>query len=627
MFQRQRSECVGGSRRACAFFWILLSLPLALAQQPGQLVPLPAGAAPRSAPLPAPPRDPQSASPTTQPAATQPFTESSAVGSLITPRVALPAVPIATTQPTPSAVLEETPDPVDAPAVLAERLRNLQASSREPRVANSYRRVVEEANRLLAQVHRGRQVRLGLAECVQRALQNNYTIRSQSYNPAIADTVVVEAEAAFDAAFFLDVSDVNRDAPTASELASGQSDLTSVSGGFRQLLPSGMQAQVGLRQQRTFTDLQFATINPAWESVFFAELRQPLLRGFGLDFNRSQIEIAKTDRRIAAERFEQQVRDTLLDVESAYWTLVRARRAAAIQAESVAQNFVTFQSIRDRAAHDATPVALANSESRWRSRYVVYLETIKLVRDAEDRLKNLMNDPELKLSEELELIPTETPLVSALLLDHFAEVRSALENRSEIKQARLAIDRNRIGTNRAKNQTLPQLDVTFQYEVAGLERTSDDSFDRLTTNRFRSYTVNVAFSYPIGNRAARSAFRRARLSESQAIADLNRVTDGVVEEVNAAIRTLVVRWEQIAPQYEAVRSADRNLASLQARAQRVDPSYLETELSAVEQLADSRSRLVGLLTDYNTALVALERAKGTLLQYNNVSVANEPARR
>ncbi|MFO0840570.1 MAG: TolC family protein [Phycisphaerae bacterium] len=610
-----------GRRRAgIAAALAIFSASFGEAQQMGQLAPSSPSTASRpamqSTPTPAP-RSNSSSEPWILPA---PSTQ-------LAPRASLMTQPPPSSMPSAAQMLDQIPDPIDAPRIWDDRLRSLPSKTTEPRVLNNYRRTVDEAKRLLMQATRDKKIDLGLAECVQRAIMHNYSIRSQSYNPAIADTVIVSAEAAFDASFFLDVSDSANDQPVPSQLASGQSEVTSYGGGFRKLLATGMQAQIGLRQQRTFTDSQFQTINPAWESVFFAELRQPLLRGFGLDYNRSQIEIAKTDRRIAGERFEQQVRDTVLDVESAYWQLVRIRRTVAIQALSVAQNYVTYQSIYDRKEHDASAVQLANAEARWRSRYVVYLESIRLMRDAEDRLKNLLNDPAIKLSDAFDLVPTEHPYVSPLVLDQFAEVRTALENRSEIKQARLAIDRDRVQTNRAKNETLPQLDATFNYQVTGLEGTADNSFDRLTTDRFRSYTVSVAFSYPLGNRAAVASLRRARLTESQAIVDLNRVTDGVVEEVNGAVRTLNVRWEQIAPQHDAVLAAVRNLESLQARTLRIDPEYLETELSAVEQLADTRTRLATVLTDYNTALATLERAKGTLLRYNNISIADEPSRR
>jgi len=293
----------------------------------------------------------------------------------------------------------------------------------------------------------------------------------------------------------------------------------------------------------------------------------------------------------------------------------------------VAQNYITWQNMIKRLEHDATEVEVANAESPYQSRYVNLLEAIKAVRDAEDRLKNLLNDPTLKLSDELEIIPTEVPTVAPTVLDQFAEVRTALDRRSEIRQAQQRIEGTRINTAVSKNAILPQLDVSFQYEVQGIGKSGDNSYDNLASNRYISYTLGASFSYSFGERAARAAHRRARLQEAQAVVQLNQVTDTVVEEVNLNVRQLMVRYEQLPPALTSVEAAERNLSSLQARTQRIDPNYLETELSAVEQLSNTRRTLLQVVADYNTGIVQLEKAKGTLLDYNNVVVTDAKAGR
>ncbi len=524
--------------------------------------------------------------------------------------------------PLPADILVEIPDPSEAERVFAERLAQVKQTAREERVVRQYERVVAQARENLNELHRSHQVELSLAECMHRALANNYAIRLESYNPAISRANLVEAEAAFDAVFFLDLSYTNTDQPTASQLASNQSDFRQYQGGIRKLLPTGMQVQTSVVQSRSFTDLVFATLNPSYDTRFTASFTQPLLRGFGLDYNRSAINIARVGQQVDYEQFLILVRDTLMSLEEAYWGLVSARRFAMVLAETVGQNRVTYQNMRDRGDYDATPVVINNSKSRWKSRQVEYLEAVKRVRDAEDVLINLLNDPDFKLSDDVEIIPIEALFAAPIALDHFAVARTALEQRSEIRQARLGIEQARIQTQRAKNETLPQLDLAFQYDVQGIGTNADNSFDNMTTNRFRSYAVSVSFSYPIGNRGPRVALRRARMQESQAMVQLELVLDAVVQEVNAAVRQLNVRYEQIPPQLGAVNAADANLRALQARAESVGPNYLETELSAIEQVASTRRRLLQVITDYNVAIAKLEQAKGTLLDYNNVEVTD-----
>jgi len=541
---------------------------------------------------------------------------------------ALIARPATTTQPAPADVLAEIPDLVDAPQVFQARLQALKDAPRpDPRVIANYEKVLTHALSYLQMADRPQKVRLSLAECIQRALQHSYEIRYEAYNPAISRTHLVEAEAAFDAEFFLDnTAWMKQDQATASTFIPATGDTRSIRGGFRKLLPTGMQVSTSLGQQRQKNDLppEYQTLNPVYSSSFIVAFTQPLLRGFGLDYNRSQINIRRAALDIAQETFMQKVRDALLDVERAYWALARARRQAAILAETVAQNRVTYLGIQDRLGHDATEVELKNAESRWRQREVEYLDALKAVRDAEDILENLINDPELKLSDEIEIVPTETPLVGALAIDQLAAARTALEKRNEIRQARRAIEQARIATAAAKNQTLPKLDLSFQYEVQGIGVSADSSFDNLTTNRFISYTVSAVFSYPLGNRGPQAAYRRARLQESQAVVGLHRAIDAIVQEVNGAVRTLMLRYEQIPPQLETVQAAERTLRAMQARTQEISPTYLDSELGAVERLSAARSTLLQVISDYNAAVAALEKAKGTLLDYNNVVVTDAP---
>lgn len=542
-------------------------------------------------------------------------------------RAALLARPAATTQPAPKDVLFELPDPSDAVSNFRQRLawlREKAAGSQDDRVVRNYERVVSKAEEFIHLRKRPRETRLSLAECVQRAIENNYTVRIQAHNPAIAQTQIVEAEAAFDVEFFLDWTWANLDQATQSQFQAGYSDNRRFSGGFRQLLPSGMQASVGVDHARNKTGFpsNIQPLNPVYGTSFFTELRQPLARGFGLDVNRAQIELRKSDYRISVDEFIARVRDTLLEVETAYWSLVNARRSVAIRAEATAQNFVTWQNMIERLDHDATQVEVANAESRYQTAFVGFLESLKIVADAEDRLKNLINDPELKLSEDLEIIPTETPFAAATVLDQFAEVRTALDQRAEIRQAKERITQARIGTNVAKNQILPRFDLIFRYEVQGQGSSADNSWDNLTQHNFISYTIGASFSYNFGERRGRAQWTRARLQESQAVVALNQVTDAIVEEVNVAVRTLIVRYAQLPPALIAVNASERNLRSLQARTQRIDPNYLQTELGAVEQLAQARLTLLRVVTDYNIGMLQLEKAKGTLLDYNNISVVD-----
>ena len=56
----------------------------------------------------------------------------------------------------------------------------------------------------------------------------------------------------------------------------------------------------------------------------------------------------------------------------------------------------------------------------------------------------------------------------------------------------------------------------------------------------------------------------------------------------------------------------------------LDPDFINRKLSAQELLAQARRENIRATTDYNVAISALERAKGTILKYDNVIMQQEP---
>lgn len=545
------------------------------------------------------------------------------------PRESLLSEPFSASQPSSAEVLSEVPDPIDAAAAFVSRLERVRKLAREERSWRNYERVIARANQYLARFKRPIEHRMTLVECIQRTLENNYTIRAEAYGPAISRSKLVEAEAIFDAVFFLDTSYANQDKPTGLDPPAQQTDVRNYSGGIRKLLPTGMQASVAIGQTRSKSDPDPSgrLLNPVWDTNFVATITQPLMRGFGLDYNRSGIEIQRMDLKITQEAFAQQVRERLYEVERAYWLLAQARRTVMILAETTGQNAVTYENVVARRPIDATEVEIANSSSNWKQSEVRFNGAVRAVKDAEDTLKNLMNDPDLKLSDEIEIIPIETPFTSPLAVDHFAEVRTALDERSEIRQARFAIEQARIATARAKNEVMPNLDLTFQYEVDGRANSADVSFDRFTSDRYRSYNVRLVFQVPIGQRAAQARHKQALDIESQLVVRLKQAMDGIVQEVNIAVRAMKFDYESIPTQWSSIIDADRNIRAFQDRSPDLSPSFLQTELSAIQNLATARTELLRLVTEYNVAIVALERAKGTLLPYNNVALHDGKSRR
>ncbi|MCG3138380.1 MAG: hypothetical protein HJJLKODD_02243 [Phycisphaerae bacterium] len=474
----------------------------------------------------------------------------------------------------------------------------------------------------LSTIDRPNKVQLSLSEAVKRALDHSYTIRVQSYGPAIAATRIVEAESAFDLIFSSQASWNENNTPVSSQLQGSNSTSRVFNTAIGKRLPTGMTVQTGYNVVRSTTDNQFVNLNPAVTNQWSTTFRQPLLRGFGLDYNRAAINVAQLNRRISEYDFRRTVQDETYRVEQAYWQLVQARRTLTINARLIAEFQKVYDQLQARVIIDVSQVTLAQSLARLDTQKASFERISKAVRDSEDQLKTLLNDPDLNLADELELIPVDFLIPSQVEVDRMNALQSALDNRTELKQAELRIETARINVGVAKNETLPQLDASLTYNFDSLGTSQHDALGNLTDFDFHSYTIGLTFEYPLGNRGPRAAQRRARLEHAQALAALKQAIERIIYDVNIAIREIGTSFAQIAANSRSVISQENEVKAIVDRAERRDPSQLNIELNALSSLANNRQNLLQSLIDYHLAISGLEYAKGTLLEYNNISITD-----
>jgi len=514
------------------------------------------------------------------------------------------------------------PDPSVAEEVLKRRLEVTRFS---PAIRKEYEKVYRATVGYVDEIRRPKQVRLTLADAIYRALAHNYDIAVNGYAPAISTAQVIQAEAAFDTAFFANVNRNNQDLPTVPGSFPPQPDVTVITGGIRKLLATG--ATVTLTHNTIRDDeraSQLLIYDPSWTDNFQAELRQPLLRGFGMDFNRAQINIRKLEHLLNEQVVRAKVIEILNKTEQAYWTLVAARRNVTISAELLAHANLTYDQIQARRDFDAYQTLLYRSQTAVKEREFNYIDVKNRVRNAEDQLQNYLNDPELPLSADFEIIPVDSPTTIPVIRDRFQSVEIALERRPEMIQARHAVDITRLQLGVAKNQALPRLDAVYRMTVNGLGPSADRAWDEMTGGNFVDQYVGVEFAWNFGERGERAGIRIAALQQSQAVLRYKKALDDVITDCRVALRNIDTSFQQIGPSNQGVIAAHENLRSLQERQERKSPAELDAVLSAQISLASTKQALLQAVINYNTGIIDVERAKGTLLEYNNVVISQQP---
>src|SRR5437762_875171 len=102
---------------------------------------------------------------------------------------------------------------------------------------------------------------------------------------------------------------------------------TAFSASYTQLFPTGTSFTYNINGIRQSSTQQFLLYNPAVISRFTIGVNQPLLSGRGALPNKRFIMVAANNMRTSDELLRQQVTNTVVQVENAYWNLAAATEA------------------------------------------------------------------------------------------------------------------------------------------------------------------------------------------------------------------------------------------------------------------------------------------------------------
>jgi outer membrane protein TolC len=514
-------------------------------------------------------------------------------------------------------------------------------------------------------------LRLSLQEAVARALANSHQIRVAAYEPAIRATEILEAEGLFDTVLFArgdGLSEAtgfngilyrNRDQPLGQPFGFGGVALAGGGGGTRggvnddqqqgrpgllqqefayrfgarQLLPTGTLLQVSQRMSHLETNNPFTNPNPQSTASISFSIRQPILRGAGLDYNRAPIFIGVNNKAIGTEEFRRQVILHLANVENAYWNLVLSRYTLVIQ-ERLLEQQIRAATFLERRRNDVLEYIRDRAVASVEAARAAVLRARATVRDNQDRLKVLLNDPALPIRAEVEIIPTDPLSQAVTVIDEpvrAAALAAALRNRPEIRQARLEIKNAAVREGIARNELLPLLDIVAETVPQGLRGQISTAFRDQWKFAFQDWLFGLSLEVPVANRTARARHQRTQLIRDQFTEQLSLTIQNVYLDVTLALHNLESIQGEVVSRRAALEAAAAELAARTAViAQGVPregiPVALDLLIQSQDRLAIQAFQLYSSQVDYATGVVRLEQAKGTLLYYDNVELEEEPFR-
>lgn len=506
---------------------------------------------------------------------------------------------------------------------------------------------------------------LSLPEAIQYAMTNSTILRSTgasvvqapnaintTYNPAIVESNpqagVEAALSAFDAQMSTQLFWQKNNRPNNNIFFFVPTVFAETSGNFALELSkrSATGARFALRHNVVYSNPNtpgrlFQSDFTGW---FEMEWRQPLMQGSGITYNQiagpnsgigqyNGVLLARINTDIALHDFENSVIQLVNDVEGAYWDLYFAFRnleAQVVARESLLKTWQLTKAKSDVGLRGGEK----DAEAQARAQFFSFEASVQNalagangIYTAEQRLRYLLGMP---AGDGRLIKPTSRPIQAQIVYDWNGAIGDALTQRVEVRRQKWSIKRRELELIAARQNRRPRLDALTQYRWRGLgdhligaENPSfefESLYQNITGGQYQEWQAGLELSYPVGFRQASVAVRNAQWNLVREQALLKEQELRISHDLSTAAR-------EISRNYEIARTninrVFANEEKVQVLTERFEAGTININilLLAQQDLVASQTDFYRSLIDYNLAVRNFHREKGSLLAYNQISLA------
>jgi outer membrane protein len=462
---------------------------------------------------------------------------------------------------------------------------------------------------------------LSMDDAIASALDRNFAIRIERIEPDIAQEEVRSAWGRYDPVLqsqYLyqrdELAGLDRDQEVASvEMSVGAT------------LPWGTQIEGSiLSSDSTMPVVETANgleqINQINVRSFMGiSVRQPVLRGFGLDGTHTRVRIARESAEASWQGFRARVMDTVQSTIAAYQSLYFAQENLRIAERNRDLAVQLLKDNRKRVETGAmAPLDIVQAESEAALREVSVISARALLKQAQNGLKQLVWDnPESVLDLNLKILPPEEP--SYFDPDLARDYQLAVENLPEYISTESGLRIRQWQVREARRNALPQLDLTGSYGHVGIRDELNDSLSDAFGNGEKSYSVGAVLSIPFPNRSRSAERTQAYLRRNQAKMELTQLEQSIRIELDNASTQLTADWERIQAARKARELSEKSLKAEEKKLQ-AGTSTTFVVLRLQGDLAIAEIRETNALADYSVSLARYHRARGKILDIHNISL-------
>ena len=381
--------------------------------------------------------------------------------------------------------------------------------------------------------------------------------------------------------------------------------------------------------------------NSYWTSYLEAGVSQPLLQGRGVQFNRisgpgamvgfyNGVAIARINTDSSIADFEMATTNLVYDVERAYWNLYYAYHLL----ESVRAGYVsavkTWQIVDTKFTWGSKDVNAA-SEAQSRNQLYLFRQRVESAQSnlfaMEAKLRYIMG---ISPSDGRLFRPSSVPTVAPLKLN-WGEIRAeALARSPQLRKQRWDVKSKELQALASRNYLLPRLDLNASYRFNGIgehwiesNNNPSSAYGSMTRDGYGDWNLGITLQKSIGERKEQAAVRNADLALARSRSILQEQEFELTHALENSVRD-IDRYLQASKTGLLRRvAAEAEVAAAEA-ALKAGTITVDQVLDAQKRLAEAETELFDNIISYNLSITELHRRKGSLLEYNNIYLAEGP---
>ena len=467
---------------------------------------------------------------------------------------------------------------------------------------------------------------LSLEECIREALEHNFSIQISRLDPVLAGFTLAGSYGSYDptlrfgARHNYELSPGGLDPQSQLPFPGPESESDNINSSLSGLLPWGLTYNLGITMTDTYgTRPVTGPFETTFGNVGVFTMSQPLLKTFWIDAPRLQIFLNKKNLKISELGLRNQIIITVTEVEAAYYNLMFADENVKVQEKALelAERLVAENRRRVEVGALA-PLDEKQAESQAAASRANLLDAQASRQTAERVLKALLSE-DYNDWMDVRIEPSEALLALPATLNLQDSWRRGMEQRPDLLQARLNVEKQTRLVSFQKNQLYPQLDLVGSFGYGGLGDEFSDALGSITSQGNPSHSYGVTFSIPLANTGARNDLKSAKVTKEQLQLQLRQLEQTILITIENAMADARISFERVSVTHQATQYADDALKAEQTKLEKgKSTSFVVLQLQS--NLTAARSAEIRALADYNIALARLAQNEGETLERRRIDL-------